>query len=206
VTSNAGAAARVPGGWPGGATERVVAWARDREPAAGARRVLAVEGRSGSGKTTLARAVAERLAAPLIHLDDLYAGWDGLEQGVAALHDRVLVPLAGHRPASWRRWDWAGHRYAEEHPVPDADWLVVEGVGAGATVLRPYLSGLVWLESSDAMRKRRALARDGETYAPHWARWARHEDAFYAAERVRDRADLIIENERAPGDGHGALE
>jgi cytidylate kinase len=177
--------------WPGPAAATVAEWARHREPSAGQRRVLAIEGRSGSGKSTLAAAVAERLAAPLLHMDDLYAGWDGLEQGVTELRDRVLRPLAQGRPAIWRRWDWAAGHYAEEHPVPDADWLVIEGVGAG--VLRAYLSGVVWLNSSAAERKRRALGRDGETYAPHWDRWARHEDAYYAAGRVREHADLTIE-------------
>ncbi|BBH67256.1 adenylate kinase [Actinoplanes sp. OR16] len=174
------------------AVDRVVAWTAGRQPSAGDRRVLAVEGRSGSGKTTLARAVADRLHAPMIRMDDLYAGWDGLGKGVEVLRDWVLEPLADGRPAVWRRWDWEAGRYAEEHPVPDADWLVVEGVGAGATVLRPYIRGLVWLESPDALRKRRALARDGETYAPHWLRWARHEDAFYASEKVRESADLMF--------------
>ncbi|SDT59917.1 dephospho-CoA kinase [Actinoplanes derwentensis] len=176
------------------AAERVVAWAGGLEARAGSRRVLAVEGRSGSGKTTLAAAVAERLVSPLIHMDDLYAGWDGLDQAVIELHDRVLVPLADGRPAVWRRWDWAAGEYRGEHRVPDAGWLVVEGVGAGGRVLRSYTSGLVWLDSPTVIRKRRALDRDGQTYAPHWARWARHEDAFYAAEQVRENADLIIEN------------
>ncbi|MFC4068913.1 dephospho-CoA kinase [Actinoplanes subglobosus] len=176
------------------AAERVLAWAAGREARAGGRRVLVVEGRSGAGKTTLARAVAERLAAPLIHMDDLYAGWDGLDEGVSELHQRVMVPLAAGRPAVWRRWDWAAGEYAEEHVVPDADWLVVEGVGAGAGVLRPYAAGVVWVDSPTEIRKRRALGRDGTTYAPHWARWAAHEDAFYAAEEVRENADLIIEN------------
>ncbi|MEU4691460.1 dephospho-CoA kinase [Actinoplanes sp. NPDC023714] len=185
-------------GWLDGAVERVVAFAGDVPPSAG-RRVLAIEGRSGSGKTTLARVVAGRLGAPLIRMDDLYAGWDGLEKGVEVLRDWVLEPLARGRPAVWRRWDWAAGRYAEEHPVPDADWLVVEGVGAGATVLRPYLEGLVWLESPEAVRKRRALARDGETYAPHWSRWARHEDAFYASEQVREHADLLFHVGSADG-------
>ncbi|WP_436521464.1 dephospho-CoA kinase [Actinoplanes sp. HUAS TT8] len=184
--------------WPEVAVERVVDWARGREPSAGARRVLAVEGRSGSGKTSLARAVADRLGAPLIHMDDLYAGWDGLDTAVANLRAWVLEPLAAGRPASWRRWDWAAHEYAEEHPVPDADWLVVEGVGSGATVLRPYVSGIVFLRSDPGLRKRRALARDGETYAPHWERWAAHEDAFYANGNVT--ADLVVENEE-PGAG-----
>lgn len=174
--------------------ERVLAWARAQPPSAGTWRVLAVEGRSGSGKTTLARAVSARLDAPLISMDDLYAGWDGLGRGVTALHDWILRPLAEGRPAVWRRWDWAAGTYTGEHPLPDADWLVIEGVGAGGSAVRPYLCGVVWMESPDEVRRRRALARDGQTYAPHWDRWARQEDVFYAAERVRDSADLVIEN------------
>ncbi|WP_229073704.1 dephospho-CoA kinase [Actinoplanes sp. DH11] len=170
----------------------IVAWSAGTSPSAGRRRVLAVEGRSGSGKTTLARDVAARLHAPLLHMDDLYAGWDGLDRGVRALHDWVLRPLAEDRPAVWQRWDWAAGRYCGNHPVPAADWLVVEGVGSGARLLRPYLCGIVWLEAPAAVRKRRALARDGAAYAPHWSRWARHEDAFYAAERVRENATLVI--------------
>lgn len=190
--------------WPEHAVPRVMAWAQShlpeedrplsRPPGGGWRRVIAIEGRSGAGKTTLAGAVADRLGAPLIHMDDLYAGWDGLRQGVEVLRKWVLEPLADGRPAVWRRWDWAAGGYAEEHPVPDGEWLVVEGVGAGGRVLRPYLSGVVWVDSPTAVRKRRALARDGETYAPHWARWARQEDAFYAADQVREAADLILEN------------
>ncbi|MEV6350191.1 dephospho-CoA kinase [Actinoplanes sp. NPDC051851] len=187
------------GDWLAASTDRVVAWARDQKPSAGERRVLAIEGRSGSGKTTLATAVAERLGAPLIQMDHLYAGWDGLGRGVEVLHEWVLAPLTAGERAVWRRWDWAAHHYAEEHPVPDGEWLVVEGVGAGGALLRTYLSGLVWVESPTTVRKRRALARDGETYAPHWRRWAAHEDAFYAAEQVREHAGLIIENEE-PGD------
>ncbi|MFC7528698.1 dephospho-CoA kinase [Actinoplanes sp. GCM10030250] len=180
--------------WPDEAAVRVAGWASGRVAPPGKRRVLAIEGRSGSGKTSLARAVALRLGASLIHMDDLYAGWDGLAEGVAALRDRILAPLAEGRPAVWRRWDWAAGAYAEEHRVPDGDWLVVEGVGSGGGVLRSYICGVVWLESPQAVRKRRALARDGEIYAPHWVRWARQEDAFYAEERVRERADLVIEN------------
>jgi hypothetical protein len=178
--------------WPDRPAQRVLAWAATLRPSAGSCRVVAVEGRSGSGKTTLARAVAAGLGAPLLHMDDLYAGWDGLREGVAALHEWVLAPMAEGRPAVWRRWDWAAGAYAGEHPVPGSDWLLVEGVGSGGRVLRPYLSGVVWIEAPAAVRKRRALARDGQTYAPHWTRWARQEDAYYAADQVREAAGLII--------------
>ena len=176
------------------AAARVAARMADRPASAGGRRVVAIDGRSGSGKTTLARLVADRLGAVLFHLEDLYAGWDGLSAGVTALHDRVLAPLVAGRTSQWQHWDWTAGGYAGLHRLPDSDWLVVEGVGAGARVLRPYLCGVVWVETPTAMRKRRALARDGETYAPHWERWAAQEDAFYAADAVRAHADLIIEN------------
>ncbi|MFC6569133.1 dephospho-CoA kinase [Actinoplanes utahensis] len=188
---------RAPGGTSaeaGTAAERIVAWAEGL-PRPGARpRVIAVEGRSGAGKTTIARAVGERLGAPVLHMDDLYPGWDGLRDGVRVLHDWVLVPLAAGRPAVWRRWDWAAGEYTGEHRVPDSDRVVVEGVGSGGRVLRPYLAGVVWIECPTPERKRRALDRDGQTYAPHWSRWARQEDAFYASDQVRETADLIIDN------------
>ncbi|MEU4624618.1 dephospho-CoA kinase [Actinoplanes sp. NPDC023801] len=180
--------------WPDGSARRVIAWATALPPSAGKRRIVAVEGRSGSGKTSLARAVATALGAPLLHMDDLYAGWDGLRDGVTALHDRVLRPLAESRPAVWRRWDWTAGAYAEEHRVPDSDWLLVEGVGSGGRVLRPYLSGVVWIDAPAGVRRDRALARDGQTYAPHWIRWARQEDAFYAEDQVREAAHLILGN------------
>ncbi|GGN75853.1 adenylate kinase [Actinoplanes lobatus] len=176
-----------------GAVERIVAWAAARHPPIEGRRVLAIEGRSGSGKTTLAAALADRTGSPTIHMDDLYTGWDGLLPGVTALREWILEPLAAGEPAVWRRWDWTAGAYAEEHRVPPGGWLIVEGVGTGARVLTPYLIGLVWLVCPTAERKRRALARDGATYAPHWDRWAGQEAAFHTAEQVRDRADLLIE-------------
>ena len=64
------------------------------------------------------------------------------------------------------------------------EYLVVEGVGAGAQRLAEYTSVLVWLELSSPIRRQRALARrHGELFAPHWQRWAGQEDAFYGERR-----------------------
>ncbi|GAB7036558.1 AAA family ATPase [Catenuloplanes niger JCM 9533] len=173
---------------------RLAAWARTLPAAAGRTRVVAVEGRSGAGKTGLATALAAELAAPLVRMDDLYPGWDGLLGGVRVLREWILAPLAAGRPARWRRWDWAAGAYRDWEPLTAGSDLVVEGVGCGARALSAYRSGLVWIEVPDAERKRRALARDGESYAPHWDRWARQEEAFYAAEEVRANADVIVDN------------
>jgi uridine kinase len=173
-------------------TDAIVDLLASRPPRAGRVKVLAVEGRSGSGKSTLAAAVAAELGAPVIRMDDLYAGWDGLLDGVDALVRWVLAPLRRGEEARWRRYDWQLGRYAEWHQLPTADVVVVEGVGAGAREVAPYLSALVWVDAPAEVRRERALARDGDTYTPHWDRWARHEDAFYAAHDVRSRADLLL--------------
>jgi cytidylate kinase len=172
--------------------EALARWLHARPARAGGTRVLAVEGRSGAGKSTFADRVADELAAPVVRMDDLYDGWDGLLAGANALLEWVLLPLSLGRPPRWRRYDWDRGEYAEWHTAAVSDALVVEGVGSGARQARQYLSGLVWLEAGEGVRKERALARDGEVYGPHWSRWAAQEERYHAAHGVRARADLTI--------------
>jgi hypothetical protein len=179
--------------WPGSTIETIIMRLAAAPARAGATRVLAIDGPSGAGKTTLAAAVANRLEnAPVVHLDHLYPGWDGLAAAVPRLVAWVLEPLAAGRPARYRRFDWPSARYAEWHTLPKAPALVVEGAGAGARAAASYLSLLVWADAPEPVRHRRALARDGETYRPHWERWARQERAHFAAEGTRARAEVTL--------------
>ncbi|MEO5876543.1 MAG: hypothetical protein ABIS86_01830 [Streptosporangiaceae bacterium] len=165
---------------------------RAAEPRAGAARVLAVDGRSGSGKSTLAVGLAAELGAPIVRLEDLYGGWDGLADGVDRLVSDVLVPIAGGRRALVPRYDWHAGRWAEPVPLDPPAELVVEGVGAGSRSAARYLSVLVWIEAAADVRRDRALARDGDTYRPNWDRWAAQEDALFARERTAERADVVV--------------
>lgn len=160
---------------------------------AGATRVVAVDGPSGSGKTTLAARLAHALDAPVVHLDDIYPGWDGLGEGMARLVDWILEPLARGGTARYRRYDWARSAYAEWHDVPASGVLVVEGVGSGCRAAAPYLALLAWIEAPLELRMARGVARDGEAYRPHWERWARQETELFAAEDTRGRADVLID-------------
>lgn len=159
--------------------------------------VIAVDGPAGSGKTTVAGALGRELAVehravPVIHMDDLYPGWDGLNDAVPRLLEWVLEPLwAGQRPR-WRRYDWDAGSYAEWHEEPRAPAYVVEGVACGSLPSEPYLGLLVWVDASLDTRHRRGIDRDGETFRPHWERWAAQEDAHFAAHRTRERADLRL--------------
>ena len=152
--------------------------------------VMLVDGRSGSGKTELARAVVAGVpGAQLVRLDDLYPGWDGLEAGSRAAHDQIL---AAEHPR-WRRWDWAAEDYAEWHDVDPALPLVIEGCGALSRANRSLATFGIWVALDPETRKRRALARDGESYAPHWDGWAAQEEVFLTRENPAAHADAVVD-------------
>lgn len=155
--------------------------------------VVAVDGPSGAGKTSLASQLADVLDdAAVVHLDDFYPGWDGLEAAVPRLIAWVLMPVSLGRPARWRRYDWVAGRYAEWHEVPPCGVLLVDGVGSGARACAAYLDALLWVETAEPERYRRAMARDGVGYRPYWRRWAAAEQTHHARERTRERADVRL--------------
>ena len=139
-----------------------------------------VDGRSGAGKSTLARDLVAAWpfddAPDLLALDDVYPGWDGLAAGAAYVVARVLVPRAAGRGGSVQRWDWAADRYDETRELDAGRALVVEGSGALTPASAALSDVRVWLDAPAELRRERALARDGDSYRPHWDRWADQED------------------------------
>jgi uridine kinase len=169
------------------------AMARRAGPNAGQTRVIAIDGRSGSGKTSLAAELRDAIGAPVVTLEDLYGGWDGLERGIDLLLSEVLKPLRAGRAARVPRYDWIARAWAAPWVLEPPGTLILEGVGAGARRVAGYASVLVWMEATESVRKKRALDRDGETFALYWGSWAAQEDAMLAREHTPDRADLIID-------------
>ena len=151
-------------------------------------RVIAIDGPSGSGKSTLARLIAAD--APVVHLDDLYDGWEGLEAGVDHLVDGVLRPLARGEDGSAPRYDWTQGRYDGVVDVPAAPLIVVEGVGSGSRACAPYLTLLVWVEAEHGIA--RAVERDGEELRPRLLAWRDLETRHHRANDTRRRADLVV--------------
>ncbi|OIH97361.1 hypothetical protein BIU90_14820 [Curtobacterium sp. MCBA15_001] len=146
-----------------------------------------VDGRSGTGKTTLGDALGAALGWRVVHLDDVYPGWDGLRAAADAVPRDVLGTASGYR-----RWDWAASAPGDWVSLDPGAPIVVEGCGALSRASAPMASVRVWLAADDAVRKRRALDRDGAVFAAEWERWAAQEDAFIAREDPASLAEVVL--------------
>lgn len=176
----------------------VVDLARSRPSRAGATRIVCVDGPAGSGKTTLAGLVAESaarqgLSTAQVHLDDLYAGWDGLPEAGDRVRRLVVDPLARGETGRYRRYDWDLAEWAEEHEVPAVDLLVLEGVGSGHAGYADLVCVLVWVEAPPDVRLRRGLERDGAALEERWRTWMVAEQEVLTRDRSRARADLVVD-------------
>ncbi len=164
--------------------------------------IIAIDGRSGAGKTTLAVELAARLRAhhkvALFHLEDIYPGWNGLMAGIDRYVNTVLEPLSRGDAATWTSWDWERHYDGDVRVTLPAEIVIVEGVGSAAGPARPFLSAVIWADSPEAVRRTRALDRDGGTYEPYWDQWAAQEEEWLSGDDVLRHADVRVLN-RADG-------
>jgi len=158
--------------------------------------VVLIDGRSGAGKTSLARLLVARwpLAGrvQLVALDSIYPGWDGLEQGVELARAQILMPHARGLIGVWQRWDWDASAPAEAHAIDPSLPLVVEGSGLLTSATGRLGDVRVWVDSPDASRRHRALARDGDAYRPHWDRWARQEEHHISNDEPAKLATHVV--------------
>ncbi|MFM1984617.1 MAG: hypothetical protein RL723_1052 [Actinomycetota bacterium] len=162
--------------------------------------IVLIDGRSNSGKSTLAAEVQNLIfkngeSAPrVVHMDDLYLGWNGLQAGADYLNRFILKPLSDSYIAQWREFDWANPgepgfeaRNGEWREFAGGTPLIIEGCGALNQLSAQVASVKIWLEVPQEIRHQRWLEREGS--ADHWAEWAAQEEEFYAREKSQELAD-----------------
>jgi hypothetical protein len=169
--------------------------------------IVLIDGRAASGKSSLAAALKNQLfkeleqAPRLIHMDDLYPGWEGLIAGSHYLNQQILQPLKLGKTSSWQLWDWEKAQRGRSDE-PGNGWrefaggtpLIVEGCGSLSRVSAELADYRVWIETEQQVRHQRWLDRDGEKFNEFWHIWAAQEDEFYQQEKSSQLADLVIEN------------
>lgn len=133
----------------------------------------------------------------VIGLDEIYPGWDGLREGADRAYEEIVRPHAEATWGHWREWDWDLSRPGAERSVDPSRPLLIEGAGL-LTVASAALGDVrVWVDAPSGLRRHRAMLRDGDTYAPHWERWARQEE-----QHIADHAPESLATIRVDGAGH----
>lgn len=159
-------------------------------PALPVRSVVLIDGGAGAGKTTLAGELEQAWpgALHLVSMDEFYPGWGGLAAASRAIEEQLLRP---DHPG-YRRWDWERSRPAEWVAIDPAVPLLIEGCGALTPGNRALADLGVWCDLGEAERHRRAIARDGESFAVHWDEWEAQEAEHWQRHRPWELADLRV--------------
>ena len=164
-------------------------------PKCGKVRVVTIDGPAGSGKTTLAANLASKFEqASVIHLDELYEGWDkSLDQ---VLFERIqawiLTPLENGLPPKHLRYDWGKSAFTSWSEVAYSPVVILEGVGSGHTSLRHQVSQAIWIEADETLLLERVVKRDGEAVRAEMLIWQERERAYFDFHEVKNSANLHL--------------
>lgn len=157
-------------------------------------RVITIDGPAGSGKTTLARILNAGLEdSTVIHMDDLYEGWDStltsqLSQKIFTIFDSSIQSgLITYRP-----YDWISQSHGSEVSYPLPRFVILEGVGSGQRIVRPFVSFSIWIWAPKDIRLQRGLERDGEHLKSEWLNFQLLEDQHFAQEQTQGAADYCL--------------
>ena len=158
--------------------------------------IVLIDGRAGSGKSTFAEKLQQQpfvdgeSAPRVIHMDAIFEGWDGLSLGADYLVRFILNPLARQETASWQDWSWVRNERSTWREFSGGTPLIVEGCGALTERSKAHADISIWLEASEEIRRERWLLR--ERHLDKFDFWAAQELDFYAREKSKTLADLVI--------------
>ena len=168
-----------------------------QEARCGRTHVLAIDGRAGAGKTTLAvelfLALSLEKAVTLIHLDEIYDGWNGaLDHSLSRKLADLLKEISEGNTYKLSIYDWSLNKYTREREIFPTDVLIIEGVGSAQAAVRKYATATIWLDISSPIGLSRVLERDGGSIASEMIQWQVQEEAHFLADQTRENSDFIL--------------
>ena len=161
--------------------------------------IILIDGRAGSGKSTFAEQLQQQLfrdgeSAPrVIHMDNIFEGWEGLALGSDYMVRFILQPLARQETASWQDWSWVKNQRSSWREFSGGTPLIVEGCGSLTERSKEHADISIWLEASEETRRERWIQR--ERHLEKFDFWAAQELDFYAREKSQSLADLVIKTD-----------
>jgi uridine kinase len=159
--------------------------------------VLAIDGPAGSGKSTLAGEIARAFAGTydieIIHLDELYNGWDdALSQELFLRISQLIAAQRAGKTTDLAIYDWSAAAFSGSREVKAVQLLIIEGVGSSNLQLHANLTTSIWLDIDQSIGLARVLERDGDEIRGEMVKWQKMESEYFARDLTRERADFIL--------------
>jgi uridine kinase len=159
--------------------------------------VLAIDGPAGCGKSTLAseitRAFAGTYSLEVIHLDELYDGWDNaLSEELFQKIAQVIAAQRAGKATDIAIYDWSVAAFCGAREIKAVQLLIIEGVGSSNQLLHADLTTSIWLDIDQSIGLARVLERDGEEIRDEMNKWQKMESEYFARDLTRERADFIL--------------
>ncbi len=158
--------------------------------------LIAIDGRAGAGKTTLAATFFDELSikqsVAVIHMDDLYAGWDGaLGPALTQTLGNIVKAHQAHSTIEYERFNWTLLGFDSIDMISAVDVLILEGVGAGQKIVRDAGAILYWIDVDAEIGIERVLKRDGNHIAPQMKQWQIDQEIHFLSDKTRENAQHI---------------
>jgi uridine kinase len=161
--------------------------------------IIAIDGPAGAGKTTLAStislALSPRMSTTIIHMDELYPGWEN------ALGDELTKTLIwltschkAKKPLLYSSFNWATNEFHEAKTHPSTELLILEGVASAQIAIEESLATSIWLDLDPAIGFRRVIERDGESISHEMKKWLVTQEQHFAADRTKERCEFLLSN------------
>ena len=163
--------------------------------------IVAIDGPAGSGKTTLATRMLESIsfhAIEVIHMDDLYDGWDNAltETLTRTLLHQIVVPVSQGKNFGYRKYNWLDKKFGKVEQYQSPELLILEGVGSGQKMIRQYLDQLIWIDIDDETGLQRVLQRDGDYLETEMRIWQLKQSEHFRIDNTRDCATIRVDGKR----------
>lgn len=166
-------------------------------PQCGSTHVIAIDGRAGAGKTTfaneLALALSLRRKVSVIHLDEIYAGWElALTENLTESLSRIMTTISAGELVTFPIYNWTRHQFDSTREISPSDLIIIEGVGSCQRVVRDKALATIWLDIDQETGLERVLGRDGSSIVDQMNIWQEREERHFLSDATRENSDFIL--------------
>lgn len=160
--------------------------------------VITIDGPAGSGKTTLAHTLELELSLEVgssytIHMDELYEGWDStMTPNLTSKLETILDSVVKSKKIVFTPFNWLKNSLDTPIFIDAPKYLLIEGVGAGQSAIRKFVSLAIWIEVPEDEGLARVIERDGPAVAEFMPRFIEAQTEHFAKEDTKKSADYRL--------------